>query len=698
MKSSLLLAMGLTLSLAAAPPVITELKPRGTQKGRPFTLTIAGQNLGDGARILSTLPASFTAMAPPTGMAEGRSATFLVEPSAELEVGVYPVRVKSEGGLSNILLFSVGAFPEINEEESQPGGLPHSNDSIEKAQSLPTSAITLNGTLRGAERDVYRLQVKAGERRVFEVDARRAGSAVDPVIRILDGTGKQIARSEDAALLNLDPRIDMTFPAAGYYYIEVTDARFSGQVQNFYRMKTGAYAYPTEVYPLGGKRGQRVEISLGSARVMADLAKAQGPQTFVNLPDSPALPLPLAIGEFPEVAEPVTGPLVLPVTVNARLSKPAEVDRYSLDVDPGEQYIFELQARELGTSKIMGVISVYDEKGKRLISAGDTPFAVDLFAVQASSRTAGDPFLTFKVPDGVRKITVAVEDLARRGGVNYAYRLHASKGTHDLQATITTPAVNIPAGGTAIVNLSVDRRGYAGPISFKALSLPPGVRASGGSVPPEPPEALTPRLGSRRAMVSLTAETDTKLSVDELAFAAVGTDENGKPFERRARGVGYTIGVNGATTQGVVDRQRPLTGEWLGAELPVAMASALPAHLDLKLESADKKEAGYEFLFRWTWKARNPMQSVPPTVSVDVLNFQDLRIIGMAVDKTDKNTGTFLVTSTRNTLPSRYDIGINGRLMTDGQAQEIYSEIQQFTLPALDPEEKIANASPTAAR
>lgn len=696
MRYPLLLAIG--VSLAGAPPVLTELQPRGAQKGRPFTLTVAGQNLGEGARIVSTLPATFTPLAPPAGMAAGRNATFLVEPKAELAVGVYPVRVQSGDGLSNILLFSVGAFPEINEEESQPGGVAHSNDSIEKAQSLPSSAITLNGTLRGAERDVYRLQVKAGERRVFEVDGRRAGSAIDPVIRVLDAGGKQIARSEDGALLQLDPRLDMTFPAAGYYYVEVHDARFSGQAQNFYRLKTGAYAYPTEVYPLGGQRGKQVEVSLGASRVSADLSGAKGPQTFINLPDSPALPLPLAIGEFPEISEPVTAPLTLPLTVNGRLSRPAEIDKYTLAVTPGEEYIFELQARELGTSKINGVITIFDESGKRLASAGDTPFAVDVFAVQASSRTAGDPFLNFKAAEGVKQITIEVEDLARRGGQHYAYRLHASKAAHDLQATITTAAVNIPAGGTAIVNLNVDRRGYGGPLTIKALNLPAGVRMSGGVIPPDPPESLTPRLGGRRAMVSLTAEAGAKLNVDELAFAAVGVDAAGKPIERRARGIGYSIGVNGATAQGVVDRQRPLSGTWMGAELPIAMAPAAPAHLGLRLEKSDKKEAGYEFLFRWKWTVKNPMQAVPPTVSVDVPNFADLRIIGMAVDPNDKTTGTFLVTSTRNTLPAKYDIGINGRLMADGMPQEIYSEIQQFTLPALDPEEKNANASPSAAR
>jgi hypothetical protein len=686
-------------TLAAAPPVITELQPRGAQKGRPFALTITGQNLVEGTKISSTLPADFTPMAPPAGMMAGRYAAFLVEPRAELEVGVYPIRVQSPDGLSNVLLFSIGAYPEITEEESQPGALRNSNDSIEKAQSLPSSPITLNGTLRGPERDVYRLQVKAGERRVFEVDARRAGSAIDPVIRILDGNGKQIARSEDAPLLNLDPRLDYTFPAAGYYYVEVHDARYSGQAQNFYRLKTGAYAYPTEVFPLGGQRGQAVEVSLGAARVKADLSKVTGSQAFVNLPGSPSLPLPLAVGEFPEINEPFTGPIpTLPATVNGRLSKPGEVDRYRMAVQRGAEYIFELEARELGTSKISGVITIYDSNGKALASAGDLSLPVDVFAVQASSRTAGDPFLPFKVPDDVDAIEIAVEDLARRGGTHYAYRLHVSKGSHDLRALVDTPFVNIPAGGTAIVSLAADRRGYAGPLTFKALNLPPGVRMSGGNIPPDPPESLTPRLGFRRALVSLTAAAAARLNVDELAFAVVGAGADGQPIERRARGIGYSIGVNGATTQGVVDRQRTLNGTWLGAQLPVAMAPPPPAQLDLKLEKAEKKEAGYEFLFRWTWKARNASQSVPATVTPSVPNFADLRIIGMAVDEKDKNTGTFLVTSTRNTLPARYDIGITGRLMADGRQQEIYSEIQQFTLPALDPEEKNANASASAAR
>jgi len=688
--------LALTSLLYGGPPVLTELRPRGAQKGRPFTLTVAGTGLGEGALVVSSLPATFTPVGIDKTDMVGKAAAFLVEPSSEWSVGVYPIRIKAPNGISNILLFTVGAFPEITEDESRPGSLPHQNDSVERAQTIPSTSLTLNGTLKGPERDVYRLHIKAGERRVFEVEARRCGSGIDPVIRVLDASGKLIARSEDDPVLSLDARLAMTFPKEGFYYVEVHDARFSTQPQDFYRLKTGSYEFAPEIYPLGGRRGEQPEISLGSTKVKADLS-AKTPQIFVNLPNSPALPLPFAVGEYPELREPVTAPLALPVTVNGRLSNPAEVDKYELAVNPGDELMFSVQARELGTSKLMGLITVYDENGKKLASAGDGPLPVDVGAVQVSSRTQGDPNLPFKVPDGVHKLTIAVEDLAQRGGPHYAYRLSAYKAPFDLQATITTPYVNIPANGTAIVSVNVERRGYMGPIKVEAVNLPKGITAIGGDIPAEIPDPNN-RATSRRAMLSLTADPGATLATSDIQVRAVATSEHGEKVVRNAAGVGFAIPVAGATAQGVVDRQRALTGAWLGEELPAALTDPTPATLALTLEKSEKKQAGYEFRFRWTWNASNSMQRVPDEVTADVPNFIDLRVIEMAVDKTNKNTGTFLVTSTKNTLAALYDIVITGKMMADGSPVEVFSPVVTFTVPALDPEEKVANAPTAAAR
>src|ERR1035441_1653733 len=314
-------------SAVAAAPVITELRPRGAEIGRPFILTAIGRNIGEGARVISTLPAAFTLVLPPetpgTMASPGRSVSFLVEPKADVAAGLYPIRIESSG-ISNVLLFTLGPYPEVTEEESQPGSLPHRNDTIETAEPVRSSPVVVNGTLRGPERDFFRVNGKAGERRVFELEARRCGSAIDPVLRILDGAGKQLARSDDAPGASLDARLDFTFPSEGNYYVEVTDARFSTQTQNFYRLKMGAYRYADGIFPLGGRRGERVPVTfyggnlgagVASTADLSQIAKTQA-ITQVGLPDSPALPFAFAVSDLPELMEPVTGQAPVPSVVN----------------------------------------------------------------------------------------------------------------------------------------------------------------------------------------------------------------------------------------------------------------------------------------------------------------------------------------------------------------------------------------------
>ena len=125
---------------------------------------------------------------------------FLVELKKDAQPGLYPLRIVNEDGISNLMLFSVGVFPEIQEEDA------------EEALRTP---VVVNGTLKAAEIDSYNFNAKAGEKLVFEVEARRVGSAIDPNIEILDRSGKEIARNEDASGLGVDSRVEVTFPKTG---------------------------------------------------------------------------------------------------------------------------------------------------------------------------------------------------------------------------------------------------------------------------------------------------------------------------------------------------------------------------------------------------------------------------------------------------------------------------------------------------
>jgi Bacterial pre-peptidase C-terminal domain len=683
-----LLAAVLAVQTAlAAAPVITELKPRGAEIGRPFTLTLVGQNLGEGARIRSTLAASFTLVTPSQSLAQSggmpagpeRSVSFLVEPKADAKPGVYPVRVQTQQGISNILLFTLGTFPEVTEEESLPYAPPHRNDSIETAEPVPAAPVVVNGTLRGPERDIFRVSGKAGERRVFEVEARRSGSAIDPVLRILDGSGKQLARSDDSPGAGLDARLEFTFPRDGNYYVEVTDARFSTQAQNFYRLKMGSYRYAEGIFPLGGRRGEAVPVTFfgGSAgageKATADLRKIGQSEAFtrVALPDSPTLPFLFAVSDLPEVMAPVQGAAPVPGVINGRLDKPGEVDRYRLNVEPGEKLLFELQARELGTSKLEGVITVYDGSGKKLDSAGDKPLPEDVFAVQGTSRTSSDPFLNLTVPADAHEISVTVEDLAQRGGPLYGYRLITRRQAEDFRLSISSPFVNVPAGGTALVSVTADRLGYNGPIQLSIANLPEGIRAEGGLIPREYLDENNTRNLNRRGVLLLTAERDVQLKIDQLEIWGEGALADGSKVRRRASGPGMVVDVAGATEQGVVDRQRPLTAPWLGLDLPIALGEAPTGTLAVHQTGMRQMEEGarYEYAYEWTLRGR---ATPPERVAVDVVGAKDIRVIDMKA-AAGGTSGTFAVTTTKATDPARYDLYISGRLKTEDGEEAIVS-------------------------
>jgi hypothetical protein len=673
----------LPLMLVAGPPMITDLLPRGAQKGRPFKLAIVGRELV-GAKVHSTFPASFTPMSAERGQ---MGAVFLVEPKGEVPVGVYPIRVETPEGISNVQLFTVGAFTELTEEESEPGQLPNRNDTPETAQPLPAANVTVNGKLRGAERDVFRVQVKAGEKRTFEVEARRCGSAIDPVIRVTDGQGKLLARSEDALLAGLDARLEVTFPAAGYYYVEVHDARFSTQGANFYRLKSGQFSYPTEVFPLGGRRGTKTQVMISGTPVVADLSVP----AFVNLPEAVTLPLPLAVGDEPELEE-SAGRLAVPSVMNGRLSKAGEVDTYKLAVEPGQVLMFEMQARDLGTSKIAGVITVRDAAGKKLASAGDNSILLGVNTVQFESRTAGDPYLRFVVPAEVREVSVSVEDLAERGGLGYGYRLLTRVAPHEFDVTVNAPYLNIPAGGRVAVPVSIDRRGYNGPVQVRVVNLPKGLHAEGGWIPEETVDLVSggARSSSRRGVVVITADDGVNLPLTVLTLVGEAVLPDGVKVSRQARGLGMAVNVNGAVTQGVVDRQRNVTAPWLGSGLPVATTVAPPAWLEISLDRQTMKSEGEEFIFRYRWKSRRMGQEWPASLSVDLVNAADTRTVDFKADSADKSTGTFKVSTTRNTLPTKYDLYVVGRLMVNGQLEEVPARPIQVEVKEVPASEAVA--------
>jgi len=670
------LLFSISLGAFAAAPMLTELEPRGAQRGKSFTLTLVGTDLSEGATVLSNLPATFTPLTPPQEKM-ARQLPFLVELKADAAIGTYPIRVQTQDGISNILLFTVGVFPEITEDESKPESREHSNDSAETAQPIDPP-VTVNGTLRGPDRDYYRIHAKQGERLVFEVEARRLGSAIDPVLRIVDASGKQIMRSDDALALGVDSRVDVTFPREGDYYAMVHDARFSAQAQNFYRLKVGNFSYADGVFPLGGKRGEKVDVEFfgGSlaapAKTAVDLTGVDKTLDFarVSVPGDPgSLPFLFVVGDLPEKLEPAhsaTEAVTLdPSTVmNGRIAKDGEVDRYKLPVSPGDHWQFDLRARGLGTSRLDGVLTIYDSQGKKLASAGDKPPKEDVFSLLSAGRTSSDPWLEFTAPKDAHEVVVTVEDLLHRGGPGFAYRLLARQAPPDFTLTVLDPYVNIPANGTASVNVTVNRHGFLWPVQLSIPELGDDYVVEGGHIPGEWKDDAYSI--SRRGMLTITAKPGAQSKrFTELAIWGEGKTADGAVVRRKAQCLGMITDVAGGT--GIADaegreNQNPFVAPWLGFNLPVAVAAKEESG---KIEAAAPRVLrlvqGAGYALKWNFKARNPEAKAPESVGVDMASpsAAEIQVRRAKTEKKEEkyvDKGEFSVLTTTHTSPEKYDL------------------------------------------
>jgi hypothetical protein len=669
----LLFALLFAAAAQAAAPVIRDLSPRGAQRGKTFTLYLKGEGLARGAQIRSTLPATFSKLTRSANPFAGSNTGGLMRPDSVLPLlvslapnaptGIYPIRVVTPEGISNVVLFPVGELAEIEETESNDPK--QVNDSPEQAQRVQTGAV-INGTLAGAETDNFTFRATAGQKLVFEVEARRLGSAIDPAIQIFDSSGREIARNDDAEGLGVDSRVEVTFPKAGDYRVHIHDSKFSDQTQNFYRLKIGSYAFASGVFPLGWRRGETAEVTLfggnlpAPVKVTADF-RSKSEFVPVRVPSSPALPFLLAVSDLAETVEPGQAdgpvPLAASTVMNGRISKPGEIDRYKLRVEPGEKWVFEIAAVSLGTSPLDAILTLYDAAGKKL-ATGDDGNGVD-------------PVLPFTVPEGTRELILAVEDLLGRGGPHYGYRLQAARQHSDFSVELATPFVNVPAGGTAQVVVAVQRRGYTGALKLSIPGLPEGFTAAGGHVPPESAaQRFTADNTGRtreRSVITITARPDVKPQSLDLSVAGEALMPDGTSIRRMARGPGMLVAVRGV-------KEKTFSAPWLEMQLPMAV-SPPPSVTVASSTPLVRIAQGFEYVL--DYKVSKPPAAGPVRVTQQTAGaVGNLRILKGAAARGDN--GSFLVSTNFATPTTTFDMLLEAQTEIAGSAATVPSSIITF--------------------
>lgn len=84
--------------------------------------------------------------------------------------------------------------------------------------------------------DAYSFSATKGQQLTVQATARQMYSQLDPVVRVLDSTGKVLKESDDISRENMDSLLAVSIPADGKYSIQIRDRFDSGGSRHFYRL------------------------------------------------------------------------------------------------------------------------------------------------------------------------------------------------------------------------------------------------------------------------------------------------------------------------------------------------------------------------------------------------------------------------------------------------------------------------------
>ncbi|HLQ43783.1 MAG TPA: hypothetical protein VK137_03560, partial [Planctomycetaceae bacterium] len=466
--TGLAVVAGWSASVSAQQPTITLTTPFALKPGQPNDLKLHGANLAGPTQLWTSFPGE-TVLSPDV-MNNGMNAAecvYKVTVPSDVPVGIYGVRVANANGTSPMRLVVVDDLPSI----AQAAG----NGTPAGAQAL-TLPVAVDGQVASLSQHYFKFTVAAGQVVTFDVLARRIGSALDPMIRLLDAKGRELAYSDDVPGLRSDSRLCYPFKEAGEYMLELRDIRFQGSGNHFFRLRIGDFPCVTVPYPMAVKKGAPGSVNFAGLNLdgvppAAVSFPADAPYEWASVGAKRANAASsnfALIGvsnrdEFLET-EPNDDPKApnrvdLAQGINGRFDKPGDLDHFVFTAKQGQAMTFTGITRRQGSPASLMM---------RLLNAAGGQIAAkeDFGAI--------DPTFDITFPaDG--DYTLAVQDLHRQGGPQYAYRIVATPLLAGFTLSTSADTLNAVTGGTTMITVTAARKNYAGAINVAAVDLPSGV-------------------------------------------------------------------------------------------------------------------------------------------------------------------------------------------------------------------------------
>jgi hypothetical protein len=459
----------------ATAPRLDSVLPAGGQRGSSVELQISGARLDDAQQLFWYEPGIEVINLTVT---TNKDVIAQLKIAPDSPLGEHHLRLRTAGGLSQLMTFMVGPFPVIQEAEP--------NNEPRHAQKISLNT-TVEGVIPGEDVDCFTIDATQGQLLSAEVEGMRLGrGALDARLTLFDAEGRIVADVDDTWLGQQDPFLTLLAPSNGTYILQLREVTYGGNDKCRYRLHVGSFPRPSAVYPLGGQAGETLPLTFFSP--------ATGEFSNTNrLPDAPqskfgvfaefaGLTTPCAnwirVSPFPNVlATPAnydrnhatTTEQAPPFALNGIIAKRDQESWFRFPATKDVALEVNVFARRL-RSPLDGVIEIFDPAGKSLASNDDT---------------AGvDPSLKF-TPTETTNYFVRLRDTLHEGGPEFTFRVEITPVDPQLSLRIPEVArndtqsrqfISVPRGNRFATLISAKRANFSGDLALGIEGLPEGVQ------------------------------------------------------------------------------------------------------------------------------------------------------------------------------------------------------------------------------
>lgn len=413
-----------------AAPVVNNLSLRGLKIGGSTSITFRGNHLGDNPRLYA--PIRFQQN---VNEVSDKSVTINVLVDSQIAPNVYPFRMVTDAGISKPFMVSVDRLDQ------------KSQSSVSATLTADDLPIAITGSLTGQQIHPFHFEAKKNETITVDIEGRRLGSQLRPVLRVYDSDDRQVGWAKPSRLIHGDAQLEFTAEESGQYRLVVQDLVYKGPSPGFFRLKIGKFACSKTRYPVA-IRAVPGSIPFWSH---AGCRLATGSE---NSGLAPAV-FHSSCSEFTEES---FSPTDLPFGVTGRLEKKREVDGYEFSVTPETTIRCRVWSHRLGT-RLDSQLTIEDASTGKVIGTGD------------DHDDTLDPLVDVQIPKGVAKVRAKLSSLAGMYGKDCVYRLYVTDEIQpDFAVSADSSEIAIPSGSQVVLPFRVDRKGQKAPIRIRASS------------------------------------------------------------------------------------------------------------------------------------------------------------------------------------------------------------------------------------